>query len=77
MSGHNESCWKISGEDWESNCTIKNVGKNEYYYGSGVNYNSERAYPFTWTPGNAANDAQWQLFNISYTDTLDLSKPRS
>jgi len=77
MSGHDESLWKISGDDWESDCTIKNVGKNEYYYGSADNYNSERAYPFCWIPGNVAGDGRWKLINISYTDTLDLNKPRN
>jgi len=77
LSGHDESLWKISGDDWENDCTIKNVLKNEYYYGSGVNYDDERAYPFCWIPGTIADDAHWKLFNISYTKTPDLNKPRN
>ena len=76
MSGHDESLWKISG-DWEDDCTIKNVKKNEYYYGSAVNYDSERAYPFCWISGSVAGDGHWKLINISYTDTFDLNKPRN
>jgi len=75
LNGHDESLWKITGDNWEDNCTIKNVGKNEYYYGSSINDDNERAYPFCWTPGTVSSDGQWKLVYISYTDTPNLSKP--